>query len=101
MRNLSDDEVACIAGRARVLGDPMRVRILDALARGEHAVGRLAALLAVDEWTLSEHLQLLFSVGLVRRRLEAAALLYTVETTDLINVCGVLGRRELHRADRP
>ena len=97
MTFFSDDEIACIAGRARVLADPTRVRILDALGRGEHAIGGLSSLLAIDEWTLSEHLQALFSVGLVQRRAEAAAVVYAVETDDLIGVCHVLGRRALQR----
>ena len=98
MTTFSDDEIACIAGRARALGDPTRVRILGALARGDSAIGRLAAVLGVDEWTLSEHLQALFSVGLVQRRGDAAAAtVYAIAADDVIDVCHVLGRRTLHR----
>ena len=101
----SDDEIARIAGRARVLSDPTRVRILDALARGEYAIGRLASLLGLDEWLLSEHLQVLFGVGLVQQRREAAGEThYRIEANDVIDVCHVLGRRTLHRvvaAPRP
>jgi DNA-binding transcriptional ArsR family regulator len=98
MTFFSDDEIACIAGRARVLSEPTRVRILDALARGEYTVSRLATVLGLDESALSEHLQVLFSAGLVQQRREAAAAtLYRIEADDLIDVCHVLGRRKLHR----
>ena len=101
MTFFSDDEVACIAGRARVLCDPTRVRILDALARGDYTAGRLAAMLAIDEWTLSGHLEVLFSAGLVQRRdAGAAAPVYALESGELIDVCHLLGRRAVRRAER-
>ena len=100
MTFFSDDEVACIAGRARVLGDPTRVRILDALARGDCTARRLAAVLGIDEWTLSGHLDVLFSAGLVQRREAGAATpVYALESGELIDVCHVLGRRALRRAE--
>jgi len=92
MRSFSDDEIACIAARARVLGDPARVRILNALAQGEHPAERLAALLGVDTSSLLDHLQVLFNVGLVQRRRQANGTTYAIETADLIGVCDVLGR---------
>ena len=92
MRSFSDDEIACIATRARVLGDPARVRILNALAQGEYGAGRLAALLGMDVSSLLQHLQVLFNVGLVQQRRHASGMTYAIETADLIGVCDVLGR---------
>ena len=52
----------------RVLGDPTRVRILDALSRAEMCVGDLAAQLGVTESAVSHQLRLLRATRLVRVR---------------------------------
>ena len=92
IRSFSDAEIACVAARARVLGDPGRVRIIHALAQEDYAVSRLAALLAMDLPTLLDHLQMLFNVGLVRRRRESGGMTFALESADLITVCEILGR---------
>jgi DNA-binding transcriptional ArsR family regulator len=99
MRSFSDDQTARIVSRARALGEPTRVRILSVLARGEYAVGRLAAVLAIEQSTLSKHLQVLFNAGLVHRRREANTVIYEINTPELIGLCHFLGRRALHRAE--
>ena len=68
MKRLSEEHVSLIASRARALGEPVRVRIIEALSRGEQAVGQLAASLSMQQSTASKHLQVLFHAGLVHRR---------------------------------
>jgi ArsR family transcriptional regulator, lead/cadmium/zinc/bismuth-responsive transcriptional repressor len=52
----------------RVLGDPTRVRILDALSRTELCVGDLAAQLGLTESAVSHQLRLLRNTRIVRTR---------------------------------
>jgi DNA-binding transcriptional ArsR family regulator len=92
MRPFSDEEIACIAARARVLAHPGRVRILNALADHDYTVARLAARVAMDVPALLEHVQVLFNAGLVRRRREPDGMTFSLETADLVSVCEVLGR---------
>jgi len=54
----------------RVLGDPTRVRILDALSRTELCVGDLASQLSVTESAVSHQLRLLRNTRIVRWRRE-------------------------------
>jgi len=95
MRKLSDEQVTRIATRARALGDPTRVRILDVLARGEQPVGHVAGAIGSQPSTVSKHLQVLFQAGLVERRREASAVIYWLASRDLRAWIRYLSARQL------
>ena len=63
---LDDATAAALAETFKVLGDPTRVRILDALARAEVPVCDLAELLGLTQSAVSHQLRLLRSMRLVR-----------------------------------
>jgi DNA-binding transcriptional ArsR family regulator len=90
MKRLSSDQVARVTGRSRALGDPTRVRILDVLGRAEQPVGRLAAALHCEPSAISKHLQVLFHAGLVERRRDASAVIYSIASVDVIGWCHYL-----------
>jgi ArsR family transcriptional regulator len=98
MRLLSEPHATRIAARARALGDPTRVRILFLLARGESPVGHVANALHTEQSTVSKHLQVLFNAGLVRRRREASAVIYSLTAPELLELCSFIGRRSLASA---
>jgi DNA-binding transcriptional ArsR family regulator len=100
MKRLSEEHVSLIASRARALGEPVRVRILEALARGEQAVGQLAGALSMQQSTASKHLQVLFHAGLVHRRREASTVIYSLADAELIAWCRYLSTRQLAGAPR-
>lgn len=100
MRNLSDDQVALVAGRSRALGDATRVRILAMLSRGEQSVGQLAEGLGTQQSTISKHLQVLFHAALVHRRREASTVFYAVASAELVSWMRLLGSRQLQHAAR-
>jgi DNA-binding transcriptional ArsR family regulator len=95
MRRLSQDDVSLIANRARALAEPVRVRLLERLSRGDQAVGQLAAALGMQQSTVSKHLQVLFRAGLVGRRRSASAVIYSIAATELIAWCRYLSHRQL------
>jgi DNA-binding transcriptional ArsR family regulator len=95
MKRLSEEHVNLIASRARALGEPVRVRIVEALSRGEQAVGQLATTLTMQQSTASKHLQVLFHAGLVHRRREASAVIYSLADAELMAWCRYLSRRQL------
>jgi DNA-binding transcriptional ArsR family regulator len=95
MRNLSDDQVALVAGRSRALGDATRVRILAMLSRGEQSVGQLAEALGTQQSTISKHLQVLFHAALVHRRREASTVFYAAASPDLMAWLRLLASRHL------
>jgi DNA-binding transcriptional ArsR family regulator len=95
MRRLSQEHVSLIATRAHALAEPARVRMIEALSRGEQSVGQLAAALGMQQSTASKHLQVLFRAGLVERQREASAVIYSVTASELIGLCRYLGHRQL------
>ena len=60
--------VEALADTFRVLGDPTRVRILDALSEGELCVCDIASLVGISESAASHQLRLLRGMRLVRPR---------------------------------
>jgi DNA-binding transcriptional ArsR family regulator len=99
MPSFSNDQIARIASRARALGDPTRVRILQLLARSEHAVGHVASAIGTEQSTVSKHLQVLFNAGLVQRRREASAVIYSVDIPELPALCHFLAQRSLRQVE--
>jgi ArsR family transcriptional regulator len=76
---LDDQSAAALAETFKVLGDPTRVRILDALAREETPVCDLAEMLGLSQSAVSHQLRLLRSMRLVRSRRDGRHIYYVVD----------------------
>ena len=70
----------------RVLGDPTRVRILDALATAELCVGDIAHRLGVSESAVSHQLRLLRSSRIVRARREGRMMFYSLDDRHVLSL---------------
>lgn len=80
--------VTALAETFRALGDPTRVRILDALSHGELCVCDLAAVLSLSQSAVSHQLRLLRSLRLVRARRAGRMVFYALDdrhVTDLLD----------------
>jgi len=91
-------EVTALAETFRVLGDPTRVRILDALSSAELCVCDLATLLGVSESAVSHQLRLLRSMRLVRSRREGRMVFYALDDQHVISLFHQ-GLRHVEEAD--
>ena len=89
-----------MAERARAVGDPTRVRILDLLSESEQSVAQVAAALDCEPSLISKHLQVLFRAGLVMRRRSASAVIYSIAAEDLSYWCRYLGAARLARTQK-
>ncbi len=73
-----------------VLGDPVRRRILELLAEGEHASGEVVAVIAdefgITQPAVSMHLRVLRESGFASSRAEGARRIYALETGPLAEV---------------
>ena len=72
----SDDEIE--AGVFRALADPTRRQILQDLRGGEQAAGEIAARFPISGPSISRHLGVLKSAGLVRERRDANKIFYSL-----------------------
>jgi len=70
-----------------VLGDPVRRRILELLATGEHSSGEVVAVIhrefGISQAAVSQHLKVLRDAGFATVRPEGARRLYTVTSKPL------------------
>jgi ArsR family transcriptional regulator len=83
---IGEDEVVDLAETFRTLGDPTRVRILDALSHGELCVCDLAALVRMSESAVSHQLRLLRSLRLVKPRREGRMVFYSLDDRHIISL---------------
>ena len=83
---LSAASVDAIALMFKLLGDPTRVRLLDALSHGERCVCDLAALAGLSESAVSHQLRLLRGARLVRVRREGRMAYYALDDHHVIGV---------------
>ncbi|MGH7677904.1 MAG: ArsR/SmtB family transcription factor [Gemmatimonadaceae bacterium] len=77
-RPLRVQEIAEAAGLIRVLGHPVRLRLVEALERGECCVSELQDAVAAPQAIVSQQLAKLRAAGIVTSRREGANVCYTV-----------------------
>jgi DNA-binding transcriptional ArsR family regulator len=80
------DTVGALADIFKVLGDPTRVRILDALSRGELCVCHLSQLLGLSESAVSHQLRLLRNTRVVRARREGRLMYYALDDKHVLTL---------------
>ena len=94
---LPEPLVDLIAQRFRVLGEPMRIRLLDHLRNGGATVGELREALGTTQQNVSKHLAVLHQAGIVRREKRANHVFYSISDNSVFDlceqVCGGLRRR--------
>lgn len=81
----------------RTLGHPARVRILELLRDGEHAVGALQEALDLDSSGTSQHLAALRRIGLVESRREGTSVFYRATDPQVFGLLDI-GRELIARS---
>jgi DNA-binding transcriptional ArsR family regulator len=79
-----------VAERFRALGEPARLRILNALRNGEAAVGELVDATGLTQANLSKHLQMLHALGFVHRRKQGLFVYYSLADQDIFKLCDIM-----------
>jgi ArsR family transcriptional regulator, lead/cadmium/zinc/bismuth-responsive transcriptional repressor len=98
-RMIAETVAADLADTFRALGDPTRVRILDAISGGELCVCDLAALVGLSESAVSHQLRLLRHMRLVRARRHGRMVFYSLDDHHIIELFGQ-GLRHVQEAAR-
>jgi DNA-binding transcriptional ArsR family regulator len=84
---LPEPLVALIAGRFRVLAEPMRIRLLDELRDGPRTVGELQERLSASQQNVSKHLGVLLNAGIVSRSKQGTSALYAIADPSVFELC--------------
>ncbi len=97
MARLNDTNASVIADRFKALGEPTRLRLLNALRDGECSVGELAERIGGGQANVSKHLQVLLQQGYVTRRKEGTTSWYRIADPEVFTLCElVCGGLEEH-----
>ena len=103
MQALDDRALEHVAAYFRVLSEPLRLKILNALRGGELNVSELAGALESSQANVSKHLSLLGKMGFVERESRGTSVYYRVadpSTYALCDlVCGQIARHLVSQAD--
>jgi DNA-binding transcriptional ArsR family regulator len=75
---LSTEAADLIAARLRVIAEPMRIRLIDALNEGAATRQSLRARLGTSPQTVSKHLGILHQAGIVSRRRDGGRIEYSL-----------------------
>jgi DNA-binding transcriptional ArsR family regulator len=87
MRHFTEAMLADIAARFAALAEPMRLRVLDALRRGERTVGELVEATGARQANVSKHLAVLHREGFVERRRDGLNVYYKVADPAVFELC--------------
>ena len=90
---MTPQNMELVAARFRALGEPARLRILQALRDGERCVTDLADDTDLNQANLSRHLQTLTAMGLVSRRKEGLFVYYSLADANVLRVCELMCAR--------
>ena len=91
-------QVDRLAETFRALGDPTRVRILDALSHDELCVCDVATLIGLSESAVSHQLRLLRNLRLVRARRDGRMMFYALDDQHIVTLFQQ-GLRHVDEAD--
>lgn len=84
---LPEPLVELIAARFRVIGEPMRIRILECLRDGEASVQQLTELTGMSQQNMSKHLGILLTAGIVGRRKQGTFSYYRIVDESVFELC--------------
>jgi len=84
---LPEPLVELVAQRFRVLGEPMRIRLLDRLRGGSATVTELQEALGASQQNVSKHLAILHGAGMVSRTKEGNHARYAIGDPSVFALC--------------
>ena len=90
---LSDEALAMVASRFRLLAEPTRLKILQTLGTGEMSVSELVGATGSGQANVSKHLGALLEAGVVSRRKEGLNAIYRVADETIFELCDTVCER--------
>lgn len=97
-RDLTDAELEKVAGQFRLLGEPMRLKILQALCGRPLAVGEIVTVTGATQSNISKHLSLLSSAGIITRHKDGQFVYYAMANPLTMKLCELVHRELLQQA---
>ena len=89
-KEMSPEALELVAARFKVLAEPLRLRILQALQEGEMSVSEITEAVESTQPNVSKHLKMLQEAGLVGRRQEGNTVYCSVADETVFELCDVV-----------
>lgn len=90
---LSPEAIELVAARFKLLAEPMRLRLLQALHDGERNVTQLVEASGATQANVSKHLGLLCDAGILRRRKAGMHVFYGIADPMVFELCTLVCSR--------
>lgn len=84
---LTDEAIEIVAERFRILSEPIRLQILQALRDGELTVTELTREIEISQPNASKHLRLLQDAGMLRRDQRGNSVYYSIADESIFELC--------------
>ena|ERR1017187_4547402 len=84
---LSEDELSHLAGRFKLLGEPMRLKILQAVCHEPRTVNEIVAATGSTQANVSKHLALLAMAGILKREKNGQCAYYGMKDKLVMRLC--------------
>lgn len=92
-KELSPLALDLIASRFRALSEPMRLRLLNLLMRGDHTVGQLVEASGSGQANVSKHLAVLRDAGMIGMRKEGLTTICHISDPIVRELCDMMCSR--------
>ena len=99
---LPEPLIELVAQRFRVLGEPMRIKLLERLRESEATVGELQEAVGASQQNVSKHLGILHAAGMVSRTKQGTHTRYAISDPSVFELCDLVCggiRRQLQHLD--
>ena len=87
---LSEEQLEQVALRFRLLGEPMRLRILQAVCRKPRTVNEVVKAVGATQANVSKHLALLAGADILARRKEGQSVYYGMKDQLAMKLCALV-----------
>jgi ArsR family transcriptional regulator len=87
MRGLQPAELEQIALRFRMLGEPMRLKILQAVCKSPRTVNDIVTVTGSTQANVSKHLALLATAGILQREKDGQCVYYGMKDRLVVQLC--------------
>ncbi|MGD0905809.1 MAG: metalloregulator ArsR/SmtB family transcription factor [Terracidiphilus sp.] len=87
---LSEEQLEQVALRFRLLGEPMRLRILQAVCHKPRTVNEVVKAVGATQANVSKHLALLAGAGILARRKEGQSVYYGMKDQLAMKLCALV-----------
>lgn len=89
-RSLTDEELERIALHFRLLGEPMRLKILQAVCQEPRTVSDIVAAVEATQANVSKHLSLLATAGILTRQKDGQCVYYGLKDPLTLKMCALV-----------